>query len=231
MIGKKLTRDRFAYWLSQQPCPRHIGEIILHHTWRPTAAQYRGEATIKAIHRVHTQTNGWSDIGYHFLVAPNGDIWAGRPLARAGAHTKGRNAHSIGVCLIGNFDEEELGTAQRRAAVVVLRACLDRFKLHSEALNFHRDYAPKSCPGALLDKAQWRAWVSQGLSPPEEEEGDDAEEHPDVPAWAREAMEWCVEQGLIKGMPDGSLQGYRPVTRAELALVLRRFYDLLAGES
>jgi len=160
MIGKKLTANEFPGWFSQQPCARHIREVILHHTWRPSAAQYRGRATIQSIYRYHTQTNGWRDIGYHYLIGPNGDIWAGRPVAEDGAHVQNRNRGTIGVSLILDGNVEELSEAQRHSLVVVLRMCLDRFKLHTGQLNFHRDYSPKSCPGTKLNKAMVRTWVS-----------------------------------------------------------------------
>ncbi|MCX7777944.1 MAG: peptidoglycan recognition protein family protein, partial [Armatimonadetes bacterium] len=142
MLGIKLTGEKFRSWLGEQPCTRKVNEIILHHTWRPTASQYKGKQTIQAICDYHVREQGWGDIGYHFLIAPDGAIWAGRPVGQSGAHTRGRNAHSIGVCLIGNFDEEELTERQRLSLIIVLNALLERFKLTAEDINFHRDYAP-----------------------------------------------------------------------------------------
>ena len=43
--------------------------------------------------------------------------------------------------------------------------------------------------------------------------------------WAEDSIRWCVEHGLMKGYPDGSFQPDKPVTRAELAAVLRRLED------
>ena len=40
--------------------------VCLHHSASPTAAQYKGAATIDGIRKYHMQTNGWRDIGYHF---------------------------------------------------------------------------------------------------------------------------------------------------------------------
>lgn len=42
--------------------------------------------------------------------------------------------------------------------------------------------------------------------------------------WAEEDIRWCMEHGLMKGYPDGTFQPDKPVTRAELAAVLRRLY-------
>jgi hypothetical protein len=52
---------------------------------------------------------------------------------------------------------------------------------------------------------------------PPGEGGDDVDGH-----WAEDSIRWCVERGLMQGYPDGTFQPDKPVTRAELATVLRR---------
>ena len=42
--------------------------------------------------------------------------------------------------------------------------------------------------------------------------------------WAEESIRWCIEHKLMTGYPDGSFQPDKPVTRAELATVIRRLY-------
>lgn len=44
---------------------------------------------------------GWDDVGYHFFITKNGNIEKGRDVSIAGAHTKGHNHDSIGICLSG----------------------------------------------------------------------------------------------------------------------------------
>lgn len=63
-----------------------------------------------AIRKYHKETLGWNDIGYHFGVERvDGALTTqmGRPVDFAGAHTKemGMNYKSIGICVVGNFDE------------------------------------------------------------------------------------------------------------------------------
>lgn len=50
------------------------------------------------------QGRGWSDVGYHYIIKRNGDREVGRPLHRSGAHARGHNSNSVGVCLIGGVD-------------------------------------------------------------------------------------------------------------------------------
>ncbi len=49
---------------------------------------------------------GWSDIGYHFVIRRNGELETGRPLDVSGAHVRGYNSMSWGVCLIGGMSEK-----------------------------------------------------------------------------------------------------------------------------
>ncbi|GAB4011549.1 N-acetylmuramoyl-L-alanine amidase [Nocardioides ultimimeridianus] len=85
-----------------------IRQVHVHHT--DNANDYtRGDvpAMIRSIYRYHTQTMGWSDIGYNFLVDKFGRMWVGRSgsttkMAR-GAHTLGFNHCSVGVAVLGNF--------------------------------------------------------------------------------------------------------------------------------
>ena len=60
---------------------------------------------------------GFSDIGYHFLILQNGTVLAGRPVSNQGAHCKGQNEDSIGICLTGRdkFTEAQFEAAQKLA--------------------------------------------------------------------------------------------------------------------
>lgn len=52
---------------------------------------------------LHVNTNGWSDIGYNWLIDPNGVVYEGRGLGHVGAHFSCMNTGTSGICLIGNF--------------------------------------------------------------------------------------------------------------------------------
>ncbi len=57
----------------------------------------------KEIREWHLQ-RGWADIGYHYIIKRDGTVEKGRPLENIGAHVKGHNRGSIGVCLVGGVD-------------------------------------------------------------------------------------------------------------------------------
>jgi len=58
----------------------------------------------KEIDKWHRQ-NGWRKIGYHWVVRRDGIVEEGRDLAEAGAHAKGVNSLSVGICMVGGVDD------------------------------------------------------------------------------------------------------------------------------
>lgn len=90
------------------PSYSQVKHIILHHAaGSNTDTNYTN--TVRSYYLLHTQTNGWDDIGYNYLVAPNGDIYDGRQGDSLGddnvigAHMCARNTNTMGICLLGNY--------------------------------------------------------------------------------------------------------------------------------
>lgn len=88
--------DIITYDQATIPVDRKVDTIVVHHS----ASLFYTDAAI--IDKWHNN-KGWNGIGYHYVVNRNGDIQVGRPVEKQGAHVKHHNAHSIGVCFIGNF--------------------------------------------------------------------------------------------------------------------------------
>ena len=65
------------------------------------------------IHQMHLGF-GWNGIGYHKVILRNGEIENGRPEYWEGAHVKGKNLVSLGVCLIGrdNFTNKQFNSLE-----------------------------------------------------------------------------------------------------------------------
>lgn len=80
---------------------RRIDYIVVH----CTDTKETMDIGVKEVRQWHTlpppKGNGWSDIGYHYLVRLNGDIELGRDVDKVGAHVSGYNANSIGVVYVG----------------------------------------------------------------------------------------------------------------------------------
>ena len=124
---------------------REIKKIIVHCADTPEGRDVR-TAEIK---RWHTEERGWSDIGYHWVVELDGSLHAGRPEEISGAHCKGHNSSSIGICYVGGSDasgdpKDTRTEAQKEALKKLIVDLLDRY---SDAEVFgHRDFSEKACP-------------------------------------------------------------------------------------
>ena len=53
----------------------------------------------------YVKGNGWSDIGYHYLIKLDGTVQEGRPINKIGAHVGGHNRDSIGIAYVGGMDK------------------------------------------------------------------------------------------------------------------------------
>lgn len=130
--------------------------IIVHHTGgtdkNPLADTSHHTAAM--IKQWHLQL-GWSDIGYNWVIEKDGKIVKGRDEKKEGAHTKGMNSKSIGVCLSGNFDATLPTKAQEEAFKTLYKELQGRYSvLMPDRVVPHRKYAQKTCYGKLL-KDDW----------------------------------------------------------------------------
>lgn len=109
-------------------------------------------------HRWHVKENGWDGIGYHFMILTDGAIIKGRPVEEAGAHARGHNADSIGICLVGGIDANGRSEANPTPGQLISlrRLVEEQSVLHPEAvLMGHGDIegANKDCP--CFSVTQW----------------------------------------------------------------------------
>lgn len=106
------------------------------------------------IRRWHTdpkpEGNGWSDVGYHFIITRKGTIQEGRPLTRNGAHTRGHNHNTLGICLVGGVDAGGAPDANfTLAQYLALYGLVSRLRQDYPTISKisgHRDYDFKACP-------------------------------------------------------------------------------------
>lgn len=118
------------------------------------ATQSASAATLAGIQDHHMRTNGWGDIGYHFLIDPQGRIFAGRSLQWQGAHAGGlngsNNIENIGICLLGDFTAERPAPAAVAALEGLLDSLRGRFGIPQAAVNGHLHFKNTACPGRFL---------------------------------------------------------------------------------
>ncbi|PPK97772.1 LGFP repeat-containing protein [Kineococcus xinjiangensis] len=85
-----------------------IKAAVVHHTAdKGSYSQGDVPAVIRGMYRYHTVSQGWSDLGYNFVVDRFGGIWEGRAggitQAVIGAHAGGFNTDTFGVSMMGDF--------------------------------------------------------------------------------------------------------------------------------
>jgi len=125
---------------------RQINKIIVH-----CSATREGEnIPVETIRKWHVDGRGWSDIGYHFYIDIYGEIHKGRDIAKIGAHVKGHNRNSIGICYCGGVEADGKTPKDTRldcqkdalnAVLRTLKAMYPEAKIHG-----HRDFSNKACP-------------------------------------------------------------------------------------
>lgn len=134
---------------------RDISTIVVHCSATPPSM----DIGVEEIRKWHVEGNSWTDIGYHFVIRRDGTIESGRPIERPGAHVKGHNSNSIGVCWVGGVSEangraQDNRSDQQTAALFGLIQDLQQ-KFPGAALMGHRDFkgVKKDCPS--FDVRKW----------------------------------------------------------------------------
>ena len=105
--SQRLTR---AQWhcpetnFKSKPQTAAIHHLIVHHTATANDAT-DWPAVVRTIWNFHAVTNGWRDLGYHYLIDPNGVIYEGRAGGEksAGIHFSCANSGTMGIALLGNY--------------------------------------------------------------------------------------------------------------------------------
>ena len=123
---------------------RKIDKIIIHHSASD------GKTTTPEIIKSWHLERGMKDIGYHYLIGHSGEIFKGRQEIKIGAHCKGQNANSIGVCVIGNF-ENDFPTLNQSVSIRSLIESLS-LRFPEAKVSGHKENAPTLCPGRNLQK-------------------------------------------------------------------------------
>ena len=137
---------------------REINLIVVHCSATPEGKYFSTET----IRDWHVKGNGWSDIGYHYVIELDGKVKNGRPLERAGAHVRGYNKNSIGICYVGGMTadmKQPKDTRNDKQKESLLDLLLElKVKFPNAVIRGHRDFSPKACPS--FDATSEYDWIS-----------------------------------------------------------------------
>lgn len=112
------------------------------------------------LHRVHVLKNGWSDIGYHWLIKRDAHRVKCRSIKRAGAHTRGYNTTSLGICVAGGVNARgrpqfNYSQLQMQELKLLVDELCDRFGIPYSRVRGHNEVSSKACPS--FDVRSWLA--------------------------------------------------------------------------
>jgi uncharacterized protein (TIGR03437 family) len=95
---------------------------------------------VRSIWILHVQGNGWNDIGYNYLIDPNGVIYEGRAGGEGviGAHFSGVNTGTLGVCLLGTFSQTPATVSSVDSLRRLLSWQVAKWKLDPSGQSVHR---------------------------------------------------------------------------------------------
>lgn len=162
MSFKRLNFDALARELDKHK----FRQLHIHHTWKPAHSSFKGNNHTQmqqSMKNYHVNTNGWSDIGQHLTLFPDGVWLTGRSFNRTPASIKGWNTGALCVEMVGNFDTSGTGSynnlgydtlqgRQKQEILNLIRYFLNKYGANS--IKFHRENSTKTCPGTSLNKQQ-----------------------------------------------------------------------------
>ena len=192
--------------------------IVLHHAEAVSC-------TARQVDEWH-KSNGWAGIGYHFFVRKDGSIYEGRPLWALGAHVQGKNNVSVGICAEGDYhNHDKIMPQAQKSAIKQLIAYLKGLYPNAEIVG-HGEIGESNCPGRYYPLAEMKNYEQEDepMTPTEREKFNglvnavsdlaakiDKLTNPmiynyvddNMPQWAREGAQWCIDHGIITGTGDG----------------------------
>lgn len=133
--------------------------LAVHHT-ATTADLDNPRQAIRNIQYFHAVRRGWGDIGYNYIVDRQGNIYEGRDGGKdiIGGHSREINKVSVGITLLGNYQDEDVPEAAMESLAKLLHSLADDYDLDVNGydvyeskrypvLGGHSDYSATSCPG------------------------------------------------------------------------------------
>ena len=133
-----------ATWM---PASSEIGiptHIIIHHTATPnyhlSEQNTNWSSIVRNIWQYHSMSLNWGDVGYHYLIDPNGIVYEGRYTGVRddgtvinGAHAYGFNYGSIGISMIGTYSSVQPTPAAQASLQNMLSWLASKYNIQPNA--------------------------------------------------------------------------------------------------
>lgn len=135
-----------------------------HNTYFLLSLQASCSEIARSIQKYHTETHGWADIGYNFLIGGDGSVYIGRGWDLEGAHTRPYNDNSICMAFIGNYSETEPTKSQLHTTQKWIEIGVEKKKLTLDYYLYGQKQLTKTeSPGQILFEiiTKWEHWTEQ----------------------------------------------------------------------
>ncbi len=145
--------------------------ITIHHAGVLWEAKTTPDKFVKNMQVWGQKDKNWPDLPYHFLIAPDGRIFEGRPIEyEPESNTKYELQGNIGVEMMGSFEAQRPSREQLRSCVALVAWLASEYRIDPDHIRGHRDAAlgQTTCPGRdfyrYLEDGQFRRWVSETIN-------------------------------------------------------------------
>jgi N-acetylmuramoyl-L-alanine amidase CwlA len=151
------TVDEFDQYLKTIKRPTWLKRIVVHHTYTPTVADWKGLRSMQAIYRYY-RLLGWNAYP-HIFVAQDG-IWVMNPLNRIGIHANAANIDSYGFEIVGRYDTIQWQEPIKSFAIGAIARTTKWANIPLFNIVPHRQFnKTKSCPGNAITMSWVRRLV------------------------------------------------------------------------
>lgn len=224
IIGKNLNQPDFAKYVEEKDFGKiPPTKLVIHHTWKPTKAEWKGEKTLFGIKNYY-EGKGWK-AGPHLFIADDG-VWLFTDMYDVGIHAGAGNAgyswgrlkwYSIGIEVVGDYDNAKWDGKTKSNALFVIKTLRDKLGIANDDITFHRDWTnTKSCPGWSITK-EWLAAELKKL--------DNVPQSETVSGWAMESWQWFRDNSFAD-----TTRPEEPVTAEWVAVMLHKLYKKVKEE-
>lgn len=199
-----------------------VKAIVLHHTCTPSGDKNIYE---NILNNTKIAYQGRFRAPYHYFVGSSGMIFIGQNEWEVAPHcgidegdyyqdeSGVNNQNSIAISCIGNFQFNQMEENQYQG---LLKLCRELKKKYPKAFfKLHCELVSTACPGKYYPYQRLFKEVS-GV-PENKLPFKDVEEK----RWSYDAIKKAYEAGYLKGFPDGTFRPESPVTREQLAQVIK----------
>ncbi len=173
IVGLSYSPEEFETYLQGiQWTDWHPSFIVLHNTYSPTLAQRPNGLTHQHILNLvnyYRDEKGWK-AGPHLFVDDK-QIWVFTPLTVSGRHSPSWNEVSLGVEMLGDYDNEQFdsgrGLAVKKNAALAIASLTAALDIDPDTMRLHKEDTETThhdCPGANVSKSQFIQAVKNALA-------------------------------------------------------------------